>query len=104
METTVRKPGTLANIQIRYLTTRKQQRNLPDRGFRYPCFFNFSKTTSLLSINQLHPSNAKCHTPNPRFSPTFTFIDRIKPRGSANHLATIRILRKTYAPITNKQP
>jgi hypothetical protein len=76
----------------------------PIAAFDIPVFFNLSKTTSLLSINQLHPSNAKCHTPNPRFSPTFTFIDRIKPRGSANHLATIRILRKTYAPITSKQP
>ena len=76
----------------------------PTAAFDTPVFFNLSKTTSLLSINQLHPSNAKCHKPNPRFSPTFTFIDRIKSRGSANHLATIRILRKTYAPITSKQP
>jgi hypothetical protein len=30
------------------------------------------------------------------------FIDRTRPQGSANHLATVRILRNTYAPTATK--
>lgn len=58
MKTTVRRPGILANIRIRYLTTRKQQRNLPDRSVRYLCF--------LISAQQL------------RYCPSTNFIHQMQ--------------------------